>query len=65
MHLEFIANGLATPYTVILPSFESRPDPGISASDLAPLGKPFFIKPANTTGGEAWASCPGPRRSSM
>jgi hypothetical protein len=51
MHLEFIANGLATPYTLILPPFESRPDPGISASDLAPLGRPFFIKPANTTGG--------------
>jgi hypothetical protein len=51
MHLEFIANGLATPYTVILPSFESRPDPGIAASDLVPLGRPFYIKPANTTGG--------------
>lgn len=51
MHLEFIANGLETPYTVILPSFESRPDAGISASDLVPLGTPFFIKPANTTGG--------------
>jgi hypothetical protein len=51
MHLEFIANGLATPYTVILPSFESRPDPGIAAADLVPLGSPFFIKPANTTGG--------------
>jgi hypothetical protein len=51
MHLEFIANGLATPHTVILPSFESRPDPGISASDLVPLGRPFYIKPANTTGG--------------
>jgi hypothetical protein len=51
MHLEFIANGLATPYTVILPSFESRSDPGISAADLVPLGSPFYIKPANTTGG--------------
>lgn len=51
MHLELIANGLPTPYTIILPSFESRPDPGISTGDLAPLGVPFFIKPANTTGG--------------
>ena len=51
MHLEFIANGLATPYTVILPAFESRPDAGISTADLTPLGSPFFIKPANTTGG--------------
>lgn len=51
MHLEFIAGGLATPFTIILPSFESRPDPGIAVADLAPLGTPFFIKPANTTGG--------------
>ncbi len=51
MHLEFIANGLATPHTVILPSFESRPALGISAADLVPLGSPFYIKPANTTGG--------------
>lgn len=51
MHLEFIANGLATPHTVILPSFESRPDPGLSAADLIPLDHPFYIKPANTTGG--------------
>jgi hypothetical protein len=51
MHLEFIANGLATPYTIILPSFESRPEPGVSAAGLVPLGTPFYIKPANTTGG--------------
>ena len=51
MHLEFIANGLATPYTVILPSFESSPNPGVSAAGLVPLGAPFYIKPANTTGG--------------
>ena len=51
MHLEFIANGLATPYTIILPSFETRPNPGMSAADLVPLGTPFYIKPANTTGG--------------
>jgi hypothetical protein len=51
MHLEFIANGLTTPYTIILPSFETRPDPAVSAADLAPLGIPFYIKPANTTGG--------------
>ena len=51
MHLEFIANGLTTPYTIILPSFEARPDLAISAADLVPLGIPFYIKPANTTGG--------------
>jgi hypothetical protein len=51
MHLEFIANGLDTPHTVILPSFASRPEAGVTEADLLPLGSPFVIKPANTTGG--------------
>jgi len=51
MHLEFIANGLNTPYTVILPPFASRPELGITEADLLPLGSPFVVKPANTTGG--------------
>ncbi len=51
MHLEFIAHGLHTPHTVILPSYESEKNPGLSPEDLAPLGSPFIIKPANTTGG--------------
>ena len=51
MHLEFIAGGLMTPNTIILPSFASRYDTGITEADLAPRGTPFVIKPANTTGG--------------
>ena len=51
MHLEFLSAGLLTPYALILPPFRTSPDPGISAGDLAPLGCPFYIKPANTTGG--------------
>jgi hypothetical protein len=51
MHLEFIANGLVAPHTIILPSFTSRPESGITEADLLPLGSPFVIKPANTTGG--------------
>jgi len=51
MHLEFIANGLDTPYTVILPPFASYPESGITEADLLPLGSPFVVKPANTTGG--------------
>jgi hypothetical protein len=51
MHLEFISHGLHTPHTVILPSYETERNPGLSAEDLAPLGAPFIIKPANTTGG--------------
>lgn len=51
MHLEFHAAGIPTPYTLILPARSSSPDPGISSADLAPLGRPFYVKPANTTGG--------------
>jgi len=51
MHLELIAHGLHTPHTVILPSYESEKEYPLSAEELAPLGSPFIIKPANTTGG--------------
>jgi hypothetical protein len=51
MHLEFIAHGIHTPYTVILPSCESERQPSLGAGELAPLGSPFVVKPANTTGG--------------
>jgi hypothetical protein len=51
MHLEFLSAGLQTPHTIILPSFASRPDLRLTPADLAPLGAPFVIKPANTTGG--------------
>ena len=51
MHLEFIAHGLNTPYTIILPPFDENEDIRLSSEDLACLGRPFIIKPANTTGG--------------
>jgi hypothetical protein len=51
MHLELIAAGVHAPYTVILPSFAEQPDIALGPGDLAPLGVPFVIKPANTTGG--------------
>lgn len=51
MHLEFIANGLNTPYTIILPSFNKEESIYLTLDDLAFLGRPFIIKPANTTGG--------------
>ena len=51
MHLEFIHNGIHTPYTIILPSYETEQDYLISVEDLAMLGRNFIIKPANTTGG--------------
>jgi len=51
MHLEFIAHGLHTPFTIILPPFHSAEEVRLSVADLAHLGRPFVIKPANTTGG--------------
>ncbi|HSQ79412.1 MAG TPA: hypothetical protein VLN41_02360, partial [Candidatus Bathyarchaeia archaeon] len=51
MHLELLSAGLPTPHTVILPSFAAQPEVRVSPSELAPLGVPFVIKPANTTGG--------------
>jgi hypothetical protein len=51
MHLEFHSAGIRTPYTVILPAFAAEPQIRLTPLDLAPLGVPFVIKPANTTGG--------------
>jgi hypothetical protein len=51
MHLEFLSAGLHTPHTVILPAYAAQPDIRLTAHELAPLGVPFVIKPANTTGG--------------
>ncbi|HSA94605.1 MAG TPA: hypothetical protein VLJ16_01045 [Acidobacteriota bacterium] len=51
MHLEFLTAGLETPHTVILPAFAETPNVALSPALLAPLGVPFVIKPANTTGG--------------
>lgn len=51
MHLEFISKGILTPYTIILPSFGSKHEIFLTLEDLSNLGRPFIIKPANTTGG--------------
>ena len=51
MHLEFITHGIHTPYTLILPSYESTKAAPLRPDELLPLGLPFVIKPANTTGG--------------
>ncbi len=51
MHLEFLTNGIQVPYTLIISPYNERQDVGITLSDLARLGRPFIIKPANTTGG--------------
>ncbi|MBI2420106.1 MAG: hypothetical protein HYV28_19770 [Ignavibacteriales bacterium] len=51
MHLEFITAGINTPYSLILPPKSESEEIFISLSDIAILGRPFIIKPCNTTGG--------------
>ncbi|HOP49243.1 MAG TPA: hypothetical protein PK887_01315 [Ignavibacteriales bacterium] len=51
MHLELISANINTPYTIILPPYNHNNDIYISIDSLARLGRPFVIKPANTTGG--------------
>jgi hypothetical protein len=51
MHLEFHAADIPTPYTIILPAFAARQAIDLTPRELEPLGVPFVIKPANTTGG--------------
>jgi hypothetical protein len=50
MHPDFIYNGLYTPYTIILPSYNDQPV--ISDVDLKVIGEKFIIKPAHGSGGE-------------
>lgn len=51
MHLEFITAGLNVPYSIIIPPHNQKEDIKLSVEDLAILGRPFIIKPCNTTGG--------------
>ena len=50
MHLELIAAGIHTPYTILLPPFVEQPV--IPDFDLTPLGHQFVIKPSNEGGSE-------------
>lgn len=51
MHLEFMTNGIDVPFTIIISPYNKKRDVELSLGDLARLGRPFIIKPANTTGG--------------
>jgi hypothetical protein len=51
MHLEFLERGIGVPYTLIVSPFNTKREVELSLSELARLGRPFIIKPANTTGG--------------
>jgi hypothetical protein len=51
MHLEFITGGIRVPYTLIVAPYTATKDIPLTQEQLSRLGNPFFIKPANTTGG--------------
>ena len=51
MHLEFLTAGIEVPFTIIISPYNKKREVELTLSDLAELGRPFIIKPANTTGG--------------
>lgn len=51
MHLELMTAGINVPYTIIISPYSKKKEIELSLSELAHLGRPFIIKPANTTGG--------------
>lgn len=51
MHLEFLTHGINVPFTIIISPYTKKKDVELTINDLARLGRPFIIKPANTTGG--------------
>ncbi len=51
MHLEFLTRGLHVPFTIIISPYNHKREVELSLTELSQLGRPFIIKPANTTGG--------------
>ena len=51
MHLEFLSKGINVPFTIIISPYNKKREMELKLSDLQKLGRPFIIKPANTTGG--------------
>lgn len=51
MHLELLSHGVDVPYTIIISPYQTKKEIELSLTELAHLGRPFIIKPANTTGG--------------
>ncbi|MCX6138152.1 MAG: hypothetical protein NTV54_11730 [Ignavibacteriales bacterium] len=51
MHLALLEAGIPVPYSIIISPYSKKQEIGLSLSELAGLGRPFIIKPANTTGG--------------
>lgn len=51
MHLELLNKGVEVPYTIIISPYAKKREIELTLTDLQKLGRPFIIKPANTTGG--------------
>ena len=51
MHLELMARNIPVPFTIIISPYNKKKDVELSLGELSRLGRPFIIKPANTTGG--------------
>jgi hypothetical protein len=51
MHLALLGEGVDIPYTIIVTPYNKKKEIELSLSELHHLGRPFIIKPANTTGG--------------
>jgi hypothetical protein len=51
MHVTLATHGIHVPNTVIIPPYALEPELHLDQVDLDRLGRPFVIKPANTTGG--------------
>lgn len=51
MHLELLSFGVNVPYTIIISPYNHKREIDLTLSELAKLGRPFIIKPANITGG--------------
>ena len=51
MHLALLGEGVHVPYTIIISPYNKKQEVELSLTELAHLGRPFIIKPANTTGG--------------
>ncbi|MDP1676134.1 MAG: hypothetical protein Q8L88_04650 [Bacteroidota bacterium] len=51
MHLALMGEGVQVPYSIIVSPYNTTKELELSLTELAHLGRPFIIKPANTTGG--------------
>lgn len=51
MHLALLGEGVQVPYSIIVSPYNKNKELELSLTELAHLGRPFIIKPANTTGG--------------